>query len=112
MQDITTTDVVALLKPLWGERQESAEKLREAIERVLDAAKAEGHRRGENPARRKGHLALLMHKPNTLTTGSHHAAMPYGEVPALMSRLQKEKGVNFRALELTILTAVRSGEAN
>ncbi|OHV84175.1 site-specific integrase [Rhizobium sp. LCM 4573] len=108
---IGVTDVVATLRPLWGEKQETAEKLREAIERVLDAAKVEGHRSGENPAAWKGNLEHVLHKPNDLASRKHHAAMPYANTPAFMTKLAKIDGVAARALELTILTAVRSGEA-
>lgn len=110
LASIRTKDVIAVLNPIWGSKQETAEKLREAIERVLDAAKVEGHRAGENPAAWKGNLEHAMHKPNQLTATSHHAAMPYEEMPAFMKRLKDVAGVSARALELCILTACRSGE--
>ncbi|MGZ2429606.1 tyrosine-type recombinase/integrase [Rhizobium redzepovicii] len=107
---INTKDVISVLNPIWGERQETAEKLREAIERVLDAAKVEGHRAGENPAAWKGNLEHAMHKPNQLIATTHHAAMPHGEVPGFMKELAGVRGVSARALELCVLTACRSGE--
>ncbi len=110
LTDIGVTDVLAAINPIWGEKQETAEKLREAIERVLDAAKVEGHRTGDNPAAWKGNLEHILHKPNELTSRNHHAAMPYVEVPAFMAKLSKVTGVSARALELVVLTAVRSGE--
>ena len=39
---ISTDDVVSVLKPLWNEKHETASRLRGRIERVLDAAKAQG----------------------------------------------------------------------
>ncbi|MGR9420643.1 tyrosine-type recombinase/integrase [Rhizobium leguminosarum] len=111
LANVKTKDVINVLNPIWGSKQETAEKLREAIERVLDAAKVEGHRAGDNPAAWKGNLEHAMHKPNQLTATSHHAAMPFADLPAFMKKLAKVKGVSARALELTILTGVRSGEA-
>jgi integrase len=108
--DITNADMVEILKPLWGARQETAEKLREAVERVLDAAKVEGHRSGDNPAAWRGNLEHALHKPNELTTRTHHAAMPHGVMPAFMKKLAGVNGVSARALELAVLTACRSGE--
>lgn len=108
---IRVRDVVQVLEPIWGDKQETAEKLREAIERVLDAAKVEGHRSGDNPAAWKGTLEHLLHKPNELSNRNHHAAMPHSNAPAFMKKLAKVKGVSARALEFTILTAARSGEA-
>jgi integrase len=76
---------------------------------VLDAAKAQGLRFGENPARWRGHLDQLLPKRHRLTRG-HHAAMAYADVPAFMSDLRAREAVAARALEFLILTAARSGE--
>ena len=107
---IGVKEVLTVLRPLWGDKQETAEKLREAIERVLDAAKVEGHRSGENPAVWRGNLEHVLHKPDELTNRGHHEAMPFAEVSAFMKRLENAGGVAARALEFTILTAARSGE--
>lgn len=110
LASIRVRDVVQVLEPIWGDKQETAEKLREAIERVLDAAKVEGHRSGDNPAAWKGTLEHVLHKPNELSNRNHHAAMPHPDVSAFMKKLAEVKGVSARALEFTILTAARSGE--
>lgn len=110
LSDIGVPAVLEVLRPIWGIRQETAEKTREAIERVLDAAKVEGHRSGENPATWKGTLEHVLHKPDALTSKKHHAAMPHMDVAAFMRRLGEIKGVEARALELCVLTATRSGE--
>jgi integrase len=106
---IATDDVLAVLKPLWNEKPETASRLRGRIERVLDAAKAQGLRSGENPARWRGHLDQLLPKRQRLTRG-HHAAMPYTDVPAFMSDLQARRATAALALEFAVLTAARSGE--
>lgn len=54
---IETADVLEVLQPLWLTVPETASRLRGRIENVLDAAKAKGHRQGENPARWRGHLS-------------------------------------------------------
>lgn len=46
---LATEDVLAVLKPIWTEKPETASRLRGRIEKVLDAAKAKGHRSGEKP---------------------------------------------------------------
>ena len=80
--EINTDDVLAVLKPLWHRVPESASRTRGRIERVLDYAKARGWRSGETPARWRGHLALMLPKPEKLRRG-HHKALPYPEIPAL-----------------------------
>ena len=52
---ITTDDVLSVLKPLWNDKPETASRLRGRIERVLDAAKAQGLRTGRT---RRGGAAI------------------------------------------------------
>jgi integrase len=106
---ITTDDVLSVLKPLWNAKAETASRLRGRIERVLDAARAQGLRSGENPARWRGHLDQLLPKRQRLTRG-HHAAMNYVDVPAFMADVRSRNATAALALEFTILTAARSGE--
>jgi integrase len=106
---ITTDDVLSVLKPIWSDKPETASRLRGRIERVLDAAKAQGLRTRENPARWRGHLDQLLPKRQRLTRG-HHAAMDFADVPAFLGELRAREGTAARALEFAILTAARSGE--
>jgi Arm DNA-binding domain len=46
VDEIGTEAVLAVLKPLWTAKPETASRLRGRIEAVLDAAKAQGHRSG------------------------------------------------------------------
>jgi integrase len=107
---IQTDDVLNILRPLWLTRRETASRLRARIEAVLDAAKAKGLRTGENPARWRGHLDLLLSKRKKLDR-PHHPAMAYKEVPAFLAALREQPTVAALALEFVILTAARSGEA-
>src|SRR6516225_8785940 len=109
VDSIGTDDVLTVLKPIWTTKPETASRVRGRIEKVLDAAKAKGFRQGENPARWRGHLDHLLPKQSKLTRG-HHAAMPYEQVAAFVGRLRESEGLAARALELTILTAARTGE--
>jgi integrase len=106
---IATDDVLAVLRPIWTTKAETASRVRGRVEKVLDAAKAKGFRDGENPARRRGHLDHLLPRPSKLARG-HHAAMPYEDVAAFVAKLREREAVSALALELCILTAARSGE--
>jgi integrase len=106
---IGTDDVLAVLKPIWTTKAETASRVRGRIEKVLDAAKAKGFRDGGNPARWRGHLDHLLPRPSKLARG-HHAAMPYEDVAAFIAKLRKREATSALALELCILTAARSGE--
>jgi integrase len=109
VDDIDTEAVLGVLKPIWIEKPETASRLRGRIEAVLNAAKAQGHRSGENPAAWRGHLAHLLPKRPKLKRG-HHAAMAYRDIPALMEKIRADLGMAALALEVCILTAARTGE--
>ncbi len=109
VNEIGTQEVLDVLQGLWKRTPETAERLRGRIENVLDAAKAKGHRSGENPARWRGHLDQLLPKRQRLSRG-HHKALPYDIMPEFMAELRSRPAIAARALEFTILTAARSGE--
>lgn len=110
VDQVTTEDVLGVLKPIWRTKPETASRVRGRIERVLDAAKARGYRAGDNPARWRGHLALLLPKPAKLARG-HHAALGFSECPKFSQKIRAAEGVAARALEFTILTVARTEEA-
>jgi len=109
VDEIDTQAVLAVLTPLWQRAPETASRLRGRIEAVLDAAKAQGHRSGENPAAWRGHLAHLLPKRGKLDRG-HHAALAYTDIAALVAKLRQQDTIPALALEFIILTAARSGE--
>ncbi len=57
---IETADVLTVLTPIWHRIPTTALRLRSRIERILEAARANGYRSGENPARWRGHLDSLL----------------------------------------------------
>lgn len=110
MTNIATADVIGALKPIWSDKPETANRVRQRIEAVLDYGSALGLRTGDNPARWKGHLDHLLPKPTKVRAVKHHPALPHAEIADFMGDLSKRTGVGARALGFTILTAARSGE--
>jgi integrase len=110
VEAIELEDVLDILKPIWQSKPETAKRLRGRLEKVLDFARVKGWRSGDNPARWAGHLAAILPAPQRLSRG-HHAAMPYGDVPAFMVALSERTGVAAACLRFTILSAARTGEA-
>ncbi|MBC7160154.1 MAG: tyrosine-type recombinase/integrase, partial [Porphyrobacter sp.] len=97
-------------EPLWIARHETATRVRQRIEKVLDYATARKFRTGENPAGRGVLEMILPAVPKAVRKAKHHAALPYAEAPAFMAALRERAGTAARALEFLILTAARSGE--
>jgi integrase len=109
VHEVDTAAILGVLQPLWTRTPETAMRLRLRIEAVLNSAKAQGLRTGENPAAWRGHLSHILPK-RAARERSHHAAMAYAELPAFMTRLREASTMSALALEFLILTAVRSGE--
>lgn len=107
---IGTDDILRVLKPIWTTKAETANRVRQRIECVIDAEFARHRSERPNPARWKGHLDKLLPRPAKLKKRGHMAALPYADMPAFMAKLRAEYGNAARALEFLILTACRSSE--
>lgn len=107
--EIQVDDVLAILKPCWQTRPETARRIRMRLEKVLDAAKVKGLRTGENPARWRGQLDHLLPR-HSKSSDDHHLSMAYGDVPAFLASLGQKRGFSVLALRFAILTAARTGE--
>ena len=107
---VDTQDVMAVLRPVWGTKPETASWVRQRIEAVLDYAAAMGVRTGDNPARWHGHFDHLLPQPTKVRAVKHHAALDWREAPAFMVELAAREGIATKALAFAILTTARSGE--
>ena len=110
VQAVDVALVTKVIEPIWNTKTETASRLRGRIESILDWATVRGHRRGDNPARWRGHLENLLPKRSRVAGIEHHTALPYQEIGAFMLALRAQEGTGARALEFTILTAARTGE--
>jgi hypothetical protein len=87
VRNVDTASVLQVLRPIWTEKPETASRLRQRIEAVLDYARALGARSGENPARWRGHLDHLLPKPSKVRAVEHHPALDWREAPAFVAEL-------------------------
>jgi integrase len=111
IDQIVTKDIEAVLEPIWLKTPVAAADVRQHLEAIFDAAKAKGHRHGDNPAAWKGNLQHLM--PNTKRKGKvrgSHKSLPYVELPGFMQQLATIDSVGARMLEACILTVARTNE--
>ena len=103
---ITTSDVLAVLTPLWSNKHPTAMRVLQRISAVCRWAIAEGHRTDDPTANVTSVL------PNCNGAEKHHEAMPYAQVGAFLPRLGTGAGPQAArlALEFLILTATRTSE--
>ncbi len=104
---IGTADVMAVLLPIWGEKRETARRVRQRISAVMRWAVAQGYRE-DNPAGEAIGAAL----PKTGVRTRHQPALPYPEVRGAMERVRASRAypTTVLAFEFLVFTACRSGE--
>lgn len=110
VQAVDTALVMNVLEPIWREKPETASRLRGRIESTLDWATVSGYRKGDNPARWRGHLDNLLPSLNKKQRIKHHPALPFEQMGEFVESLRSQEGVAAQALEFLILTAARTGE--
>lgn len=106
---ITTADIIAVLTPIWQEIPETARQVRNRICTVLDFAHAKGWRSSEAPSG-NGSLKAGRGLPRQVKERENRKAMPYVAVPAFITMLRRKPSYGRLALELLVLTGVRSQE--
>lgn len=110
VRDVGLAHILAIVEPIWNTKTETASRVRNRVELVLDWATARAYRDGLNPARWRGHLDKLLPARSKAQKVEHHPALSVEAMPGFMVRLREANGMGARALEFAILTASRSGE--
>jgi integrase len=108
---VGTDDVLAVLRPIWDTIPETASRVRQRIEAVLDDARVKGWRPENiaNPARWKGHLSATLPPPRRVRAVKHFPSLPWQQMGAFMGALSEHKGMAGKALAFAILTGSRTG---
>lgn len=103
--DVDAAAVRDCLAAIWLEKPETARRLRQRINTVVDWAVGKGYRDA-------GLAMPVIDKalPKQRAKPKHHAALPYADIPEFTGRLRETESMGRLALEAVILTAARSGE--
>lgn len=102
---IEENHVAEALAPIWREKPETARRVLQRVLTVMDWGHAFKHCTVQ--LNRNG-IRKLLGKQDAAK--GNFAAMPYGEVSALVATLRSKETIGNMALEFLILTAARSGE--
>jgi integrase len=108
--ELTVTDVLSVLQPIWLTKMPTAKKLRQRVEEVFNWASANGQFDGANPARWAGNLKEMLPAPGRVRKSVGHPAVALEDVAHWFSLVRAREGNGVRALEFLAMTAVRSGE--
>jgi integrase len=111
VQVVDGTLVLKVLDPIWNTKTETASRVRQRIEKVLDWATVRKYRHGDNPAVWRGRLDTQLADPGKVRKVKHHPALPHADIPELFNWLKTKDSLASKALAFTILTAARNGES-
>lgn len=109
VQDIGLQDVLRVLTPLWDDKTVTAVKVRERVEKVLAYATVRGYRTGDNPARWRGNLDMVLAAPSKVAGAENYPALQLDDVARWWQALQGREGMGAKALAFQAMTATRSG---
>lgn len=109
--DIGVDDVKGILKPIWNNKTETASRVRQRIEIVLDYAFLHEDVDKSNPARWKGCMDHIFPPPKKVSPVVHFNAIPYIKLPNLMATLRTKTSMSAFCVRWIALTACRSSEA-
>ncbi len=86
--------ITETLKPIWTKKPETARRVKQRIERVIQWVKDGQPLPMQGPSKRV----------------EHYPALPFAELPGFMAELRERDSISARALELCILTCLRTSE--
>lgn len=111
VDQITANHLVKILEPIWTTKTETAVKVRERIERILDWSTSAGHRSGPNPANWKTSLMHRLPSPSDVQEVEHRIAVPVADAPGVFAALVPKPQIAGKLLRIIMLTALRYNEA-
>jgi integrase len=108
--EIKPSHIHDLLKPIWLEKRETANRVRGRIETIIAKKVDIDDPDFRNPAELTRQLReKLPKRPKRVVR--HHPALPYTEAPAFMKLLAGAPGIAAAMLRFLIFTACRTNEA-
>jgi len=105
--DVDSNDIWKVLSPIWQEKPETARRVKQRMHAILEWAHATGHRKEQNPVD-----TIRRVLPKQQEAKSHHAALPYQQMPVFLADLRSSNSNRFirLGLEFLVRTASRTSE--
>ena len=109
MAEIKPSHIHDLLKPIWIEKRETANRVRGRVETIIAKNVDVDDTEFRNPAELTKQLREKLPKRPKRTV-QHHPALPYAEMPQFMAALSGATGRAASMLQFLIFTACRTNE--
>lgn len=108
--EITRDDILAVLRPIWKTKSETATRLRSRLEVIFDYALRKGWREAENPARWRGGLEFDLAAPSKVLRRRHQVALSFKEAREVARALWESDKASELATLFGLLTGARCCE--
>lgn len=108
LSQITVKHLRAILDPIWSTKNETASRVRQRIEKIIDYGNFLEEANRSNPARWRGHLELIYHKRKAPT---HFYAIDYLNLPGIIPKAFNSGLLSGLCLTWICLHACRSNES-
>lgn len=109
LNTITRDDVLAILKPIWNKKTETASRLRGRLQEVFGLAKASDYMT-DNPAVWRGNLSLFLPSPANVREVKHFAALTVEELRQCVTRFNSTDRIGMLCTVFGALTCTRAQE--
>jgi integrase len=107
--EIRPSHIHELLKPIWLEKRETANRVRGRVETIIAKNVDVDDKDFRNPAELTKQLREKLPKRSKRVV-RHHPALPYADISKFMATLAKAQGTAAAMLRFLILTACRTNE--
>lgn len=110
IEEITKHDIGDALSVMRGRglKNETVDKVRQALKEIFRYAIAKEYYKGNNPAE-KPTLNYLIGKPPAESQGDNYPSLQVDDVGRFWAALQSREGISAEALRFQMMTATRSG---
>ena len=107
---LDTQDIIAVFKPIWHTKHETARKLQNRLKLIFGYAKAARLYPRENPAAWLDYLCHYFPSFDGKRDVKHHRSLPYLQMQDFYADLERIETMTSKALRFTALTAARTTE--
>lgn len=110
IKDVTRDDIIAVLKPIWNTKTETASRVRARLERIFSYAIFRGEYSGPNPAVYRDNLDMVFAPSAKIQTVKHMEALTLKEAKKYVAFAIASGTMGHLATIFGMLTALRANE--
>ena len=108
--EIGRRDILEVLRPIWTEKPETADRVRQRLEGIFNYAISKEIIDGENPCLKAALIDALPKRTKNVRKKKRHASMPHQDISVFYKELEARNSMTSLSLQWLILSAARVTE--